>query len=331
MLPIRPDGTEGRWRWSHERYVESGQTNLDWVETEQGWQVYVKQFHDVSASRPPSTIWHHEEVGHNHLAADELKRLFGQSVFDNPKPSKLVGRMLEIATDNGDVVLDFFAGSCTTAHGVLRRNFETATDNRFIMVQLPEPTGREDYPTIADIGKERIRRVIARMRTEGREAEGPREEAQMTLPGSVGEEKPREPEDLGFRVYKLGRSNFRRWEPYEGESTAEVQRRFDAFQQPLVDGWQPEDLLLEIMLQEGFPLDSRVESLDVPGANTVQRVAHEWCEHRLVVCLDRRVASDTAEALPSLLAANDVFICLDSALTDESKMRLTDRLNLKVI
>ncbi|RMH44089.1 MAG: hypothetical protein D6694_06250, partial [Gammaproteobacteria bacterium] len=101
---------------------------------------------------------------------------------------------------------------------------------------------------------------------------------------------------------------------------------------PLVDGWQPQALLTEILLIEGFPLDSRVVPLEEGfPENVVWRVHHPDVSHELFVCLDEEIQSDTVDRLPSLLRAEDIFICLDSALTDEAKVTLDDRIRLKVI
>ncbi|MDQ3006495.1 MAG: site-specific DNA-methyltransferase [Chloroflexota bacterium] len=154
IFPIRSDGSEGCWRWSLKKYEEAQSIGLiEWVNTENGWQVYVKQFYTNEATKPPGTIWLHKEVGHNHQAADELKNIFGALVFDSPKPTALIKRILEIATDEDDIVLDSFAGSGTTAQAVLELNAEREDSNRkFILIE------QEDY---ADkITAERVRRVI---------------------------------------------------------------------------------------------------------------------------------------------------------------------------
>lgn len=201
------------------------------------------------------------------------------------------------------------------------------------MVQLPEPTPsdsqarRAGYATIADIGKERIRRVIQRMQTE--------DAGKLT----TGRDAP---EDLGFRVFKLDRSNYRAWRDFEGGDVAELQTLFDRFESPLVEGWQPEDVLVEVLLMEGFPLDSATETFEVSEtlrdtqgklskvlANTVTRVSSDLVAHRLFVCLDATVHDETIAALP--LGEEDVFICLDAALTDEAKVRLEDGRRVKVI
>ena len=98
----------------------------------------------------------------NQDATLEAKELFNQAkLFTHPKPSKLIYHLAKIATGNksDDIILDFFSGSATTAHAVMQLNAEAGGNRRFIMVQLPELTGSKDYPTIAEIGKERIRRA----------------------------------------------------------------------------------------------------------------------------------------------------------------------------
>jgi adenine-specific DNA-methyltransferase len=110
----------------------------------------------------PVDIWDYQSTGTTDEGGLEVKELFGEAVFDNPKPSRLVQRMLDLTTtsDESAIVMDFFAGSGSTGHAVLNANSADAGNRRFVLVQLPEPTGREDYPTIADVCKERVRRVI---------------------------------------------------------------------------------------------------------------------------------------------------------------------------
>jgi len=196
-------------------------------------------------------------------------------------------------------------------------NREDDGNRQFIMVQLPEPTPPESvarkagYATIADIGRERIRRVIQRMQKE-----------QPTLTGGSA--------DLGFRSYKLGRSHFTPWQPQSAAQPEQLVLQLDTAADPLLPGWQPADLLPEILLIEGFPLDSRVRPLPAYPANQVVEVSHDFCAHRLTICLDATLAPSTLAALQQL-RPEDTLICLDSALDDESKLRLADRCNLKVI
>lgn len=253
----------------------------------------------------------------------EVSSLLGARLFDNPKPLEWLQRIIGYLTNETDIILDFFAGSCTTAHAVLEQNREDGGNRQFIMVQLPEPTPPDSparqagYATIAEIGKERIRRVIRKLQ----------EERNGQLPLLEGA-----PEDLGFRVFKLARSHFRPWQPLPPEQAGMLETLFA--QSPLVEGWTKEGLLTEILLLEGFPLDSRITRLEEAfPENAVWRVHHPDLAHELYLCLDETLQPATVERLLAgdLLRREDIFICLDSALTDEAKVRLDDRLRLKVI
>src|SRR5205814_9600 len=108
----------------------------------------IKRFlSEVRQGMTPINFWDYEFAGHTDLANQELKELFGDKVFDTPKPSRLIKRMIQLAAAAHDdcIVLDFFAGSGTTAQAVLELNKEENTDISFIVVQLPEPTGRQDF------------------------------------------------------------------------------------------------------------------------------------------------------------------------------------------
>jgi len=156
IYPIKPDGTEGRWRWSKEKYAEELKLdNVEWINLDGIWQVYAKQYLDPSASKPPVTLWPHDEVGHNHEAQEEIADIFGPRIFETPKPTRLLKRILQIATnpDEGALVLDSFAGSGTTAHAVLAQNAQDGGNRRFILVE------QEDYAET--LTAERVRRVIA--------------------------------------------------------------------------------------------------------------------------------------------------------------------------
>jgi adenine-specific DNA-methyltransferase len=131
VWPIKPDGTEGRWRWKLEN-VKRQKNELEFVKKDGKWEIYVKQYLEDNPSRPPNTLWLEEEVGHNHEAKLEVKAFNDVEVFDTPKPERLLKHIIGLASDPGDMVLDSFAGSGTTgavAHKMGRR---------WIMVELGE-------------------------------------------------------------------------------------------------------------------------------------------------------------------------------------------------
>ena len=333
VFPIAgPNGSDvwpkRQWLWSADRVRRAIDKNeLEFVRSKDGWTVHTKQYwKDESGKTRPSKAFSLIDDVYTQHGTNEIISVLGDiQVFPYPKPTGLLKQLFQISTEpeGGDIVLDFFAGSCTTADAVLQLNREDGGNRRFTLVQLPEPTpngsvaSKTGYQTSAEIGKERIRRVIARMHQE--------QEGKLDLHDRD------QPEDLGFRVYKLGRSQLKRWQPYPGESTQEVQARFAQFESPLVESWDPEALRVEVMLQEGLPLDSSVERLGEVGGNTVDCVTSDWCEHRLFLCFDEVLGEETVERLPELMGDQDILVCLDSALTDESKMQLDDRCNVHVI
>jgi len=158
------------WRYSKDRHEQNVAENKVWWGISQDNKVpaYKRFLNDVSGVIA-NTWWTHQDVGHNDEAKKETRELlYGMGFdFDTPKPVRLLSRILQLATDTelrkDDVVLDFFAGSGTTAQAVLELNKQDGGNRKFILVQLPGPTGRTDYPTIADITKERVRRVIKKL------------------------------------------------------------------------------------------------------------------------------------------------------------------------
>ncbi len=307
---------EKQWQWSRDK-VERALANDDLViRRDSGkWSVRYKQylFDDSGTERGAKLAsvlngpWTQEGTA-------EIEEFFGDGkTFPFPKPSSLIKHCISAAwQDPNAIVLDFFAGSCPTAQAVLELNREYELNQRFILVQVPQPIDHPKYSSIADIGRERIRRVIKKLTAETK--------------GKLKFDKER---DHGFRAFKLTRSNYRAWQDYAGDDAAELEDLFSQAQHPLVDGWNPNDVLAETMLLEGFPLDSTVSERKGFKKNRVQIVESDACAHRLVVCLDPLIYADTTTHLD--LGADDVFVCLDSALSDGAKVRLADVVKLHVI
>jgi adenine-specific DNA-methyltransferase len=244
------------------------------------------------------------------LGAYDLREIFSEAVqiFNNPKPVKLLKSIFSYIIQPNDVVLDFFAGSCTSAQAVLELNREYGGNRHFIMVQLPEPTGNKQFPTIAEIGKERIRRVVARMKKE--------RQGQLALD---------KPEDLGFKVFKLAASNYWQWEAAQPDAAAYA-RQAELFADPLVSGWQPENVLYEVALKEGYGLNVTFEPTAVKD---VLRVSDPDKGQSFYITLAVRIALE--ELRPLDLKKDNLFICRDSALDDEAAANLALQCRLKTI
>ena len=241
----------------------------------------------------------------NRQSSAELKEL--GIIFDFAKPSNLIKYLLEISrTKADDIILDFFAGSATTAHAVLNLNKQDGGQRKFILVQLPEPCGEDSeafkagYRNIADIGKERIRRVIKKLNAE--------QQGKLDLEGDADQ-------DRGFRVLKLDQSNFKPWRPLAASaSVTEIEQQLFAHVDHLEPGTTPEDMLFEILLKAGFAPTAQAEQRMLAG-NPVFSVA----EGALLICLAEGVSKELIDAV---VAENpQQFICLDAAFGGNDQLK----------
>ena len=206
------------WVVSKEKYAELLDDNrITFGTAGIGRPMQKKFLSEVRDGITPETWWDREKVGDNKIARYEMKALFPENVFDTPKPTKLISYASKIANLNkNDIILDFFAGSATTAHAVMQLNAEDGGKRKFIMVQLPEPCDEKSeafkagYKTIAEISKERIRRAGARIKTETEKLKAEKESKEGTLfsdsENSSFRSQP-SPLDTGFRVLKVADSN----------------------------------------------------------------------------------------------------------------------------
>ncbi|HBB0685385.1 TPA: site-specific DNA-methyltransferase [Escherichia coli] len=259
------------WQVSEKRFVELCKENKIWFGENGNNVPSIKRFlTEVQDGVVPTTWWSYKECGHNQEAKQELKKLMeGESVFfDTPKPLRLLDRILHLATTNDKdcIILDFFAGSGTTAHATLNKNIADSGSRRYIAVQLPEKIDDEKYYTISELTKERLRRAGKKVREDNPEWKG----------------------DVGFRVFKLDTSNIRPW-----EATAEtLSEQLDAYVSPILEGRSEEDLLTELMLKRGIDLSVNVETRQFDGL-TVSCVDGG----KLFTCFTRQIPASSVEAL----------------------------------
>lgn len=247
---------------------------------------------------------------YNEKGSEMLQELFNtKSIFSYPKPVGLIKLLLDASNiETGDIVLDFFAGSCTTAQAVLEKSVSDEINIRFIMVQIHELLDIGEFTSIAELGKERVRRVINQLKNA----------------------HPRSAQDLGFKVYSYYYSNFKSWVSDQSTNPSQALQLFEDHTSPLKDHYRVEDLITEILLLEGFPLTTKLTSLDTITTNIVyEATAPSFCDHKLFICLEETLESFTADQL--VLDRHDIFVCLDSALTDELKVRLADRFNVHIV
>lgn len=243
VYPIGPTGYESRWRCGFEAFKEfEKQNRIEWKKSNTGeWKPYLK-FYLEGRLKQPSNLWTGLEG--NKKASLTIKQLFENKIFDTPKPVELIKQCLEISTDENDIVLDFFAGSSTTAHAVMQLNSQKINNLKFIMVQLPEQTDEKSeaykagYQTIAEISKERIRRAGQKILADNADKEGI------------------EKLDIGFRVLKVDSSNMKDVY-YTPDSLKKA--NLDFFESNIKEDRTDEDLLFQVMLDWGLELSLPIE------------------------------------------------------------------------
>ncbi len=233
-----------------------------------------------------TNLWQHTEVGHTDEAKKELKNLFdGEIPFDTPKPVRLLERMVQIATDEDSIILDFFSGSATTAHAVMQRNSQDGGCRRFVLVQIPEKVDNK-YKNLCEIGKERIHRAGKKIK----------EESPLTTQNL----------DTGFRVLKLDSSNMQDVYYRPEDSTEQT-----LFEDNIKPDRTDEDLLFQAMIELGIVLSAKIEQREIAG-KTVWSVADNY----LMACFDKDVnetaITEIARQHPYYFVLRDASLATDN-------------------
>jgi adenine-specific DNA-methyltransferase len=246
-----------------------------------------------------------DEIGMSQDGTKEVTDVFKSKIFSFPKPSSLVKYFLQIINDNSAIILDFFSGSATTAHAVMRQNAEDGGHRKYICVQLPEatPEGSEaykaGYKTICEIGKERIRRAGKKI-LEEQKTKNPE---MFTNVNGGGYNAPL---DIGFRVLKLDSSNMENVY-YTPAETTELTLFADNIKPDRTD----EDLLFQVMMELGIALSDKIEKT-VTAGKTVWNVGQGY----LMACFERDVTEDTITAIAK--QQPQYFVMADRSLASDN-------------
>ena len=243
----------------------------------------------------PTSILFYKEVGHSQEGAQEVVSLFGdKGVFDGPKPVRLMQRLITLANLQEDsIVLDFFSGSASTAHALMKTNTEKSTRCKFIMVQLPEEVSEskknQDYNIIPEIGKERIRRAGKKIK----------------------EESPLTTQDLdtGFRVFRLNESNY---EEVSRSPKEYDQKQLDLYADNIKADRTDLDLLFGAMLAWGVTLDLPMTSETVDGC-TLYTVN----DGDLVACFSENITNNVVTVMAGKTPLRVLF--RDSCFTQDAQ------------
>ena len=335
-FPQESQGIKTVWRWGTEKASKNLNINLLARKHSGGFFQIIKKYRENTFVY--TSVWNGKDIKTD-KGTLQIKELFdNKKILEFAKPLDLINKLLKQYADDDDIILDFFAGSGTTAHAVMDLNKEDGGNRQFILVQMPEQCDEKTeafkagYKTISDISKERIRRAGKKIKEEyGKETEKKGEGLQFE-DSSIQNSKLNTQNseiDFGFKVFKLTHSNYKEWQDYTGADIKQLENLFENSIDPLVPGWKEEDVLTEIMLIEGFPLDSKIELLEEYTSNKILLVSSDYHEHRLIISLDKELTGETIKALSIL--EPDIFICLDFAITDEFKVRLQDKGRIKTI
>lgn len=307
---VTPNDGDGVWRWTYSRYEEEKAAgNIEFIQSDRtslvtpsgenaGWNVYYKIWlkDRMEDGQLPGNILAKFESRH---ASAELKAI--DIPFDFPKPSALIKYLMTLcAIGDGDVVMDFFAGSGSTAHAVLDYSIENNVNARFVCVQLPEQTGeksaefKQGFSTIAEIAKERVRRVVAGWKEKGSDEQA-----------------------LGMKVFKLAESGIKAWMPNPSNLEDTLLANVDH----LKENRSIPEVLYELLLKRGVDLAVPIESLDIKG-KTIFSVGYGV----LFACLDECVTNEEIETIGQcivewhreLAPSSDTHVFFrDSAFSDD--------------
>ena len=288
------------WRFTKEKFEEMRADNRIWFGADGNNSPVPKLFlTEVQNGVTPMTLWTFEEAGHNQESTREVRDIFGAAVFTNPKPIRYIKRYLQIGMNKGDIILDFFSGSATTAHAVMQLNAEDGGHRKFIMVQLPEPCDEKSeafkagYKNICEIGKERIRRAGDKIKAEHPDADL----------------------DIGFRVFRVDESNMKNvyYHPEEltqltiGETVSNIR-----------DDRTDLDLLYACLLDWGVEISLPHTAETVDGCTV-----HNVDNGALMACFNEHVPNAVVEHMAKQQPLRAVF--RDSTFaTDADKINVTE-------
>lgn len=296
IVPVKPDGTEGNWRWECKSADEKRDllTAHEMPKYEGKYTVYEKDYIDKKGSVrtiKEHTFWNKTEFNSDN-AMQEFKNLgFSNQAFPFPKSSALLKHIVYLSNCTDGIILDFFSGSGTLAQAVLEINAEEEANRKFILVQLPEKCEesgdafKAGFKTICDIGEERIRRAGKKIK----------EDTNADI-------------DYGFRCFKVDSSNMK--DVYYKPADMK-QNQMDLFADNIKEDRTPEDLLIQVMLDLGVLLSSKIEETEIAGKK-VFSVENGY----LIACFDEKVTEEVVTAIAKQHPYYAVF--RDNSMADDS-------------
>jgi len=333
VLPFNSEGIESCWRWGKEKFLKNNnintlKSNLIAKKKQDGnYGIYEKY---RKTTYKPKSIWDDNKFL-TETGTIELGDLKLSEFFDFPKPVNLIKQCILMATEEGDIVLDFFAGSGTTAQATIELNIGKDETRNFILIQIPElitentDTGKKalaaGYKKISDITIERNKRVIQKLEKEEAEKQ----------PSLLDLDK--KPFKTGFKVYKLAKSNFPRVDfapdpiKTEEENLALLNQYIDEKEAMYLAMIDEKNIFDEVLLKNGFMLNYSKERSDGFSKNKVFQIKDDFKE--CLICMDMSIKNETLKELEQY--KDKIFICLERALNTTMKWNLKHLLGEKLI
>ena len=254
-----------------------------------------------------------DDIGMTQDGTKEITTLFENKVFGYPKPIAIIKYLIKASTittsTDNDIILDFFSGSATTAHAVMQLNAEDGGNRKFVCVQLPERCDEKSeaykagYKTICEIGEERIRRAGQKI-LEGQDTQI-----------AMGDEK-KKPLDIGFKVFRLDTSNLKIWDstPIMGDNQLEIfTERINSMIESIKDDRTDMDVIYEIMLKMGAPLDTAVQYIEIDG-----KIVYIVGDFLLMIALYNDITAEDIDAMAAYAPAK--IVCAEQGFKDDTAL-----------
>lgn len=279
------------WRYERATMERLHAENRLYLPEDTSKRISVKRYLHETETWAPSSVFYRDRRGSRRVVED-LLGVSAKGLFDFPKDHGVLGQLISTITSGNDLVVDFFAGSGSTAHAVLAENAKDDQDRRFLLVQLPEPVNHEEYPTIAAITRARVRAAIA----------------------AQTEDEAGSSKDLGFRAYSLGPSNFSIW---DGQTKAggDLVEQLELAVQHLGDRAGDLSVAAELLLKAGFPLAAELNSADFGGL-----AGYLVADGTLLICLSRGLTIEAIEAMVELEPA--LILVLDEGFGGSDELKV---------
>jgi adenine-specific DNA-methyltransferase len=301
LKPLREDGKEGNWRWSLETATSQiSQIIPKFMPNRKIWGVMEKDFLDGRTLIKPTSTWTFKDVNSERGSERFIDLGFDKRIFDKPKPIGTIKRCIKLGMTANDIILDFFAGSATTAHAVMQLNAEDGGNRKYIMVQWDEPTNPDSearkagYNTIDQISRERIKRAGAKILKEYKE-----KETATTGELSLADEQsqPKWNKDIGFKHYRLVTPKvitLDKIETFDPSASALIAKdMITPFANKETETSGIETLLTTWLIDDGFRFDTPVQKLEFSGytahlvASKLYLIAPDWGSEQTKELLNR--------------------------------------------